>query len=59
MVGSFLVIAARQERDQALVRSGLGGLGAEWSPGANALPLQSFDGRPAEVVTAALLYAVP
>jgi Zn-dependent protease len=83
LVGWFLVTAARQERDFALLRHDLGGLRAgqvmtpaaaaapawftvdaflrnyvePWQP--EALPLRTFDGRPAGVVTAAALYAVP
>ena len=83
LVGWFLVTAARQERDQAILGRGLGGLRADqvmapapavapawftvdaflrnyvepWQ--ATVLPLRSFDGRPAGVVTAAALYAVP
>jgi Zn-dependent protease len=82
LVGWFLVTAARQERDHALL-GGAGGLLAgqvmipapvtapawftvdaflrnyvePWQ--AAALPLRTFDGRPAGVVTAAALYAVP
>jgi Zn-dependent protease len=83
LVGWFLVTAARQERDQAVLRSDLGGLlaGQVMTPApatapawftvdaflrnyvqpwqAAALPLRTFDGRPAGVVTAAALYAVP
>ncbi len=86
LVGWFLVTAARQERDQAVLRSDLGGLRAgqvmtpapaaspawftvdaflrnyvePWQAAqAAALPLRSFDGQPAGVVTAAALYAVP
>jgi Zn-dependent protease len=83
LVGWFLVSAARAERDQAVLRSDLGGLRAgqvmrpappaapawftvdaflrnyvdPWQ--AAALPLRSFDGQPAGVVTAAALEAVP
>jgi Zn-dependent protease len=83
LIGWFLVTAARQERDQALLGRGLGGLRADqvmapapavapawftvdaflrnyvepWQVAI--LPLRSFDGRPAGVVTAAALYAVP
>jgi Zn-dependent protease len=83
LVGWFLVTAARQERDQAILGRGLAGLPADqvmapapavapawftvdaflrnyvepWQ--ATVLPLRSFDGRPAGVVTAAALYAVP
>jgi Zn-dependent protease len=83
LVGWFLISAARQERDYAIVRSGLEGLRADqvmtpapaaapawftvdaflrnyvepWQ--AAALPLRSFDGQPAGVVTAAALAAVP
>jgi Zn-dependent protease len=83
LVGWFLVTAARQERDQAILGRGLGGLRADqvmapapavapawftvdaflrnyvepWQ--ATILPLRSFDGSPAGVVTAAALYAVP
>ena len=83
LVGWFLMSAARQERDYAVVRSGLEGLRADqvmapapaaapawftvdaflrnyaepWQ--AAALPLRSFDGHPAGVVTAAALAAVP
>ncbi|HEX3215216.1 MAG TPA: site-2 protease family protein, partial [Actinomycetota bacterium] len=83
LVGWFLVTAARQERDQAVLRPDLGGLvaGQVMTPApatapawftvdaflrnyvqpwqAAALPLRTFDGRPAGVVTAAALYAVP
>ena len=83
LVGFFLVTAARQERDQAVLRSELGELraGQVMTPApttapawftveaflrnyvqpwrAAALPLRTFDGRPAGVVTAAALYAVP
>jgi Zn-dependent protease len=83
LVGWFLVTAARQERDHALLGHGLGALRADqvmtsapaaapawftvdaflrnylqpWQ--AAVLPLRTFDGRPAGVVTAAALYAVP
>jgi Zn-dependent protease len=84
LVGWFLVIAARQERELALLGGGLDrGLRAAqvmtpapavapawftvdaflrnyvepWQ--ATALPLRTVDGRPAGVVTAAALYAVP
>ena len=83
LVGWFLVTAARQERDQAILGRGLGGLRADqvmapapavapawftvdaflrnyvepWR--ATLLPVRSFDGHPAGVVTAAALYAVP
>lgn len=83
LVGFFLVTAARQERDQAVLRSELSELRADqvmtpapttapawftvdaflrsyvqpWR--AAALPLRTFDGHPAGVVTAAALYAVP
>ena len=84
LVGWFLVIAARQERELALLGGGLDrGLRAAqvmtpapavapawftvdaflrnyvepWQ--AAALPLRTFDGRAAGVVTAAALYAVP
>jgi CBS domain-containing protein len=84
LVGWFLVIAARQERELALLGGGLDrGLRAAqvmtpapavapawftvdaflrnyvepWQ--ATILPLRSFDGRPAGVVNAAALYAVP
>jgi CBS domain-containing protein len=83
LVGWFLVVAARQERDQAVLSSQLGGLraGQVMTPApaaapawftvdaflrnyvepwqAAALPLRTFDGRAAGVVTAAALYAVP
>ena len=83
LVGWFLVTAARQERDQAVLRSDLGGLlaGQVMTPApatapawftvdavlrnyvepwqAATLSLRTFDGRPAGVVTAAALYAVP
>jgi Zn-dependent protease len=83
LVGWFLVTAARQERDQAILGRGLGGLRADqvMAPApavtpawftvdaflrnyvepfqATVLPLRGFDGRPAGVVTAAALYAVP
>ena len=83
LVGWFLVTAARQERDFALLRHDLGGLRAgqvitpaaaaapawftvdaflrnyvqPWQP--EALPLRTFDGRPAGVVTTAALHQVP
>jgi Zn-dependent protease len=83
LVGWFLVTAARQERDHAVLGGGLAGLRADqvmapapavapawftvdaflrnyvepWR--ATLLPLRSFDGHPAGVVTAAALYAVP
>ena len=83
LIGWFLVTAARQERDHALLRHDLDGLRADqvmtpapatapawftvdaflrnyvepWQ--AATLPLRTFDGRPAGVVTAAALYAVP
>ena len=83
LVGWFLVTAARQERDHAILGSGLAGLRADqvmapapavapawftvdaflrnyvepWR--ATLLPVRSFDGHPAGVVTAAALYAVP
>ena len=83
LVGWFLMSAARQEQNYALVRSGLEGLRADqvMSPApaaapawftvdaflrnyvepwqAPVLPLRSFDGHPAGVVTAAALAAVP
>jgi Zn-dependent protease len=83
LVGWFLVTAARQERDQAVLRADFGGLraGQVMTPAptaspawftvdaflrnyvepwqAAALPLRTFDGQPAGVVTAAALYAVP
>jgi Zn-dependent protease/CBS domain-containing protein len=83
LVGWFLVTAARQERDLALLQSRAGGLlaGQVMTPApvtapawftvdaflrnyvepwqAAALPLRTFDGRPAGVVTSAALYAVP
>src|ERR671915_940428 len=83
LVGWFLVTAARQERDQAVLGADLGGLraGQVMTPApaatpawftvdaflrnyvepwqAAALPLRTFDGQPAGVVTAAALYAVP
>jgi Zn-dependent protease len=83
LVGWFLVTAARQERDHAMLRSDLGGLRADQvmtpaPPAAPAwftvdaflrtyvhpwraavLPLRSFDGHPAGVVSAAALEAVP
>ena len=83
LVGWFLITAARQERDLALLQSQAGGLLARqvmipapvtapawctvdaflgnyvepWQ--ATALPLRTVEGRPAGVVTAAALYAVP
>jgi Zn-dependent protease len=83
LVGWFLITAARQERDLALLQSQAGSLLARqvmipapvtapawftvdaflrnyvepWQ--ATALPLRTVDGRPAGVVTAAALYAVP
>jgi Zn-dependent protease/CBS domain-containing protein len=83
LVGWFLITAARQERDLALLQAQAGGLLARqvmtpapvtapawftvdaflrnyvepWQ--ATALPLRTVDGRPAGVVTAAALYAVP
>jgi Zn-dependent protease len=83
LIGWFLVSAARQERDHAVLRSGLGRLRAgqvmtpapvaapawftvdaflrnyvqPWRP--VALPLRSFDGQPAGVVTTAALLQVP
>jgi Zn-dependent protease len=83
LVGWFLVTAARQERDHAVLRHDLGGLRADqvmrpapaaapawftvdaflrnyahpWQ--AAVLPVRSFDGQPAGVVTAAALAAVP
>jgi Zn-dependent protease len=83
LVGWFLVTAARQERDHAVLRHDLGGLRADqvmtpapaaapaWftvdaflrsyvHPGqAAVLPLRSFDGGPAGVVTTAALESVP
>jgi Zn-dependent protease len=83
LIGWFLVIAARQERDLAVRRGGPGGRRADqvMSPApatapawftvdaflrtyvepwqAAAVPLRTFDGRPAGVVTTAALYAVP
>jgi Zn-dependent protease len=83
LIGWFLVTAARQERDQAVLRADFGGLQAAQvmtpAPAATpawftvdaylrnyvepwqaaALPLRTFDGQPAGVVTAAALYAVP
>jgi len=87
LVGWFLVAAARQEREQTVVRHGLTGLrvgdvmtptsvlapawftvdallrdqAVAWRPtGApTALPLRSFDGQPAGVVTIAALESVP
>jgi CBS domain-containing protein len=83
LVGWFLVTAARQEREFALLRHDLSGLRAgqvmtpapaaapgwftvdaflrnyvqPWQP--EALPLRTFDGRPAGVVTTAALHQVP
>jgi Zn-dependent protease len=83
LVGWFLVIAARQERELAVLPPGPAGRRADqvmtpapaaapawftvdallrshvepWQ--AAVLPLRTFDGRPAGVVTAAALYAVP
>jgi Zn-dependent protease len=83
LVGWFLVTAARQERDHAVLRHDLGGLRADqvmtpapaaapawftvdaflrsyvhpWQ--AAVLPLRSFDGGPAGVVTTAALESVP
>jgi CBS domain-containing protein len=83
LIGWFLITAARQERDLAVLGHGLTGLRADqvmaqapaiapawftvdaflrdyvepWQ--ATVLPLRSFDGQPAGVVTAAALYAVP
>jgi Zn-dependent protease len=87
LVGWFLVAAARQEREQTVVRHGLVGLrvgdimtptrvlapawftvdallrdqAAAWHPAGapTALPLRSFDGQPAGVVTVAALESVP
>jgi len=87
LIGWFLVAAARQEREQTVIRHGLTGLrvgdvmtptsvlapawftvdallrdqAAAWRPtGApTALPLRSFDGQPAGVVTIAALESVP
>jgi Zn-dependent protease len=87
LVGWFLVSAARQEREQTVVRHGLAGLrvgdimtptrvlapawftveallrdqAAAWRPAGapTALPLRSWDGQPAGVVTIAALEAVP
>ena len=83
LVGWFLVTAARQERDQAVLGADLGGLRAAQvmtpAPAATpawftvdaflrtyvepwqlaALPLRTFDNRPAGVVTVAALRAVP
>jgi Zn-dependent protease len=87
LIGWFLVAAARQEREQTVVRHGLAGLrvgdvmtptsvlapawftvdallrdqATAWRPtGApTALPLRSFDGQPAGVVTIAALESVP
>jgi Zn-dependent protease len=83
LVGWFLVTAARQEREFAILRHDLSGLRAgqvmtpapaaapawftvdaflrnyvqPWQP--EALPLRTFDGRPAGVVTTAALHQVP
>jgi Zn-dependent protease len=83
LVGWFLVTAARQERDHAVLRHDLGGLRADqvMTPAPAAapawftvdaflrgyvhpwqgavLPLRSFDGGPAGVVTTAALESVP
>jgi len=87
LVGWFLVAAARQEREQTVIRHGLVGLrvgdvmtptsvlapawftvdallrdqAAAWRPTGvpTALPLRSFDGQPAGVVTIAALESVP
>jgi Zn-dependent protease len=83
LVGWFLTVAARQERDQAVLRPRLGGLraGQVMTPAPvtapawftvdaflrtyvepwqlAALPLRTFDNRPAGVVTVAALRAVP
>jgi Zn-dependent protease len=83
LVGWFLTVAARQERDQAVLRQGVGGLraGQVMTPApvtapawftvdaflrtyvdpwqVAALPLRTFDGRPAGVVTVDALRAVP
>jgi Zn-dependent protease len=87
LIGWFLVAAARQEREHAMVRGGLEGLrvgdvmtptsvlapgwftvdallrdqAAAWRPGGapTAIPLRSFDGQPAGVVTIAALESVP
>jgi Zn-dependent protease len=87
LIGWFLVGAARQEREQTVVRDGLAGLRvgdvmtparalapawftvdaflrdhvAAWRPGGapTALPLRSFEGQPAGVVTVAALESVP
>ena len=87
LIGWFLVAAARQEREQTVIRHGLTGLrvgdvmtptsvlapawftvdallrdqAAAWRPtGApTALPLRSFDGQPAGVVTISALESVP
>ncbi len=95
LVGWFLVGAARQEREAAIVHDGLAGLrvgdvmtparvigpawftvdaflrdyvdplrapapwGAPAAPAPTALPLRSFDGQPAGVVTVAALESVP
>src|SRR5918999_2100320 len=83
LVGWFLTVAARQERDQAVLRPRVGGLraGQGMTPSPvtapawftvdaflrtyvdpwqlEALPLRTFDNRPAGVVTVAALRAVP
>jgi Zn-dependent protease len=83
LIGWFLVTAARQEREFAILRHDLDGLraGQVMTPApavapawftvdaflrnyvepwqASTLPLRTFDGQPAGVVTAAALYAVP
>ncbi|HEV8424437.1 MAG TPA: site-2 protease family protein [Actinomycetes bacterium] len=83
LVGWFLTTAARQERDQAVLRHDLGGLRAgdvmtpapvtapAWFTvdaflrthlqpwGVTALPLRTFEGQPAGVVTVAALESVP
>jgi Zn-dependent protease len=87
LVGWFLLAAARQEREQTVVRHGLVGLrvgdimtptrvlapawftvdallrdqAAAWHPAGapTALPLRTFDGQPAGVVTIAALESVP
>jgi Zn-dependent protease len=87
LIGWFLLGAARQEREQTVVRDGLAGLRvgdvmtpaqalapawftvdaflrdhvAAWRPGGapTAIPLRSFDGQPAGVVTVAALESVP
>jgi Zn-dependent protease len=83
LVGWFLTVAARQERDQAVLRPRFGGLraGQVMTPAPvtapawftvdaflrtyvepwqlAALPLRTFDNRPAGVVTVAALRAVP